>query len=67
VIEENVVIGDGNDNTPNKEKPDVLSSGVNAVAANVRVPAGTVITRNCRIFSTAKFTDKVIAPGSTLK
>jgi len=67
VIEENVIIGDGRDKTPNKDNPKLMSSGINAVAANVRVPAGTVITRNCRIFSTATFQDKVIEPGSTLR
>lgn len=66
-IMENVVIGDGNDYTPNKEKPDLLSSGANAIASGVIVPAGTVIKRNCRIFSTATFKDKIIESGSTLK
>ncbi|QMS85816.1 sugar phosphate nucleotidyltransferase [Candidatus Xianfuyuplasma coldseepsis] len=67
VIEENVIIGDGSDLTPNKDNPKLMSSGVNAVAANVKIPAGTVITRNCRIFSSATFTDKIIEPGSTLR
>jgi glucose-1-phosphate adenylyltransferase len=67
VIEEDVKIGVGEDHTPNKEKPSILSSGINAIAANVVVPKGTVITRNCRIFSTATFNDSVIKPGTTLK
>lgn len=67
IIEENVVIGEGNDYTPNKEKPDVLSSGINAIATTVRVPKNTIITRNCRIFSTAQFTTQRIEPGTTLK
>ncbi len=67
VIEENVIIGDGDDFVPNNEKPDLLQSGINAIAANVTIPKNTVITRNCRIFSTAKFTEKVIKPGSTLR
>jgi glucose-1-phosphate adenylyltransferase len=66
-IMENVVIGDGKDMTPNKDKPDLLSSGANAIASGVTVPAGTIITRNCRVFSTATFDKKVIEPGSTLK
>ncbi len=66
-IMENVIIGDGKDNTPNKEHPELLSSGANAIASKVTVPAGTVIKRNCRIFSTAKFTEKIIESGSTLK
>jgi len=66
-IMENVVIGDGKVLTPNIEDPRLMSSGVNAVAANVTIPKGTVITRNCRIFSSAKFKDKVVTPGSTLR
>lgn len=67
IVEENCIIGSGDDITPNKEKPEVLSSGINAIASKVTIPKGTVITRNCRIFSTATITDKVITPGSTLK
>lgn len=66
-IMENVVIGDGDDLTPNKERPELLSTGANAIASRVTVPAGTVIKRNCRIFSTAKFDSKVVESGSTLK
>ena len=66
-IEENVVIGDGKDFTPNKDKPELLTSGTNAIASGVTVPSGTIIKRNCRIFSTAKFDTKVIESGSTLK
>jgi glucose-1-phosphate adenylyltransferase len=67
VIEQNVIIGDGNDYTPNKEKPELLKSGINAIASGVKVPKNTIITRNCRIFSTANFTDQKIEPGTTLK
>ncbi|AIO19166.1 Glucose-1-phosphate adenylyltransferase [Candidatus Izimaplasma bacterium HR1] len=66
-IEENVVIGEGKDYTPNIDKPELLVSGVNAIASGVTVPKGTIIKRNCRIFSTAKFETKVIESGSTLK
>lgn len=63
----NVVIGDGTDYTENKEKPAILSSGINVVASGTVIPEGTIITRNCRIFSTAEFKEKVVAPGTTLK
>ena len=66
-IMENVIIGDGTDYSPNKEKPEILSSGINAIASRVTVPAGTVIKRNCRIFRSAKFNKKVIESGSTLR
>lgn len=67
VIEEDVVIGHGDDNTPNKDNPKVLFSGINVLAANTTIPKGTIITRNCRIYPTAKSFGKVVEPGSTLK
>jgi glucose-1-phosphate adenylyltransferase len=66
-IMENVIIGDGDDYTPNKDKPELLTSGANAVATGVTIPKNTVIKRNCRIFTSAKFDSKVIESGSTLK
>ena len=66
-ILENVVIGDGKDISPNIDNPEVLFSGINVVGSGVTIPRGTVIERNCRIFSTAKFDSKVIKTGSTLK
>lgn len=66
-IMENVIIGDSDDYTANKENQDLLSSGINVIASKVTVPKGTVIKRNCRIFSTAKFEEKTIESGSTLR
>jgi len=66
-IMENVIIGDGDDLSPNKDNPEVLFSGINVVATGVTIPKNTIIKRNCRIFSTAKFDKKVIETGSTLK
>ena len=66
-IKEFVVIGEGDDYTPNKKRPDLLSSGVNAVGTNVTIPEKTVITRNCRISSGAKITQERIEPGSTIE
>ncbi len=66
-ILENVIIGDGNDLTPNIDNPDLLSSGINVVGTGVTIPKGTIIKRNCRIFKTAKFDNTVIESGSTLK
>ncbi len=66
-IMENVIIGDGSDLTPNIENPKVLYSGINVIATGVTIPKNTIIKRNCRIFSTAKFDKLVIETGSTLK
>jgi len=67
IIEEDVTIGFGDDMTPNIENPKVLYSGINAIAVGSVIPKGTTITRNCRIYPTAKVFDKVVKPGSTLR
>ena len=64
---ENVVIGDGDDLTPNIDNPELLSSGINVLGSKVTIPKGTVVKRNCRIFSSAKFDGKIVESGSTLK
>jgi len=66
-IMHNVVIGDGDDYTANKEVPEILSSGINVVGVGTVIPEGTTITRNCRIFSSGEFKEKKISAGSTLK
>lgn len=73
IIDKNVIIGfnarvgHGDDYTPNSERPDLLKSGINVIAKNVRVPDGTVIGRNCRIFSEASIKESTIKSGSTIK
>ncbi len=66
-VDFNAKIGYGDDYSPNKDKPDLLASGINVIGKGVLVPENTVIERNCRIFSTAKFTSKLIKTGTTLK
>ncbi len=66
-IMENVIIGDSDDFTPNIDNPDLLSSGVNVIGSKVTIPKGTIVKRNCRIFSSAKFDGKIVKSGSTLK
>ncbi len=66
-ILEDVIIGDGDDMSPNIENPEVLFSGINVIGTGVTIPKGTIIKRNCRIFSSAKFDKKIIETGSTLK
>ncbi len=63
----NVVIGDGEDYTPNIERPELLQSGINAIGSGVVIPDGTIVERNCRIFSTADIKEKRIKSGSTIK
>ena len=62
-------IGFGEDYTPNLDKPDVLSSGLNVIGKGVMIPEGVTVERNCRIFSNVKDSDfdgKIIKSGSTL-
>jgi len=60
-------IGHGDDYTHNKEKPELLQSGINAIGKGVEVPDNTIVERNCRIFSSATFEKTIIKSGSTLK
>lgn len=66
-IGDNVKIGFSDDYTANLEKPELLSSGVNIFAKHAKVPAGTTIPRNVRVFDSAKFITKDIKSGETIK
>ena len=70
VIGDNSVIGTGNDMTPNKDNPKVLSSGLNVIGKKLILPAGLVVERNVRIFSSTdpkEIKVKHIPSGETLK
>lgn len=70
VIEENAMVGFGDDYTPNKERPDLLSEGITVLGKHLTIPKNMVIGRNCRIFPTAKLSDikeNIIYSGSTIK
>ena len=64
------VIGTGDDRTPNKDNPKVLSSGINVIGKKLIMPEGLIIERNVRIFSSPNpktITDKHIKSGETIK
>ena len=70
VIGDNSVIGTGNDMTPNKDNPKVLSSGLNVIGKKLILPAGLVVEKNVRIFSSTdpkEIKVKHIPSGETLK
>ncbi len=67
VVGFNVKLGHGNDYTPNKEKPDLLESGINVVGKGITIPDGTTIERNCRISPGVTIKEKMIPSGSTLR
>jgi glucose-1-phosphate adenylyltransferase len=71
-IGKNCKIGFGEDYSANKEKPHLLSSGLNVIGKGVEIPDNTIIERNCRIFGRVKSdvfeaNNKYIKTGSTLK
>jgi glucose-1-phosphate adenylyltransferase len=63
----NAIIGFGEDYTPNEERPNVLSSGINVIEKHGFVPDGAKIPRNCRIYRNAKFDQLEIKSGSTIR
>ncbi len=64
----NAKIGVGDDFTPNKDKPDVLFSGITVIAKRTNVPENAVIGRNCRIYPTSdnSIYHQPIASGETI-
>lgn len=71
VIEESAMVGVGDDNTPNKERPDLLSTGITVIGKHVNVPKNMVIGRNVRIFGyldlEKKVPDNIVYSGQTIK
>ncbi len=67
VVGHNTTIGVSDDVSPNKEKPDLLSSGITVIAKGTMVPSDMTIGKNVRIFRTAHFDSKVVNSGETLK
>jgi glucose-1-phosphate adenylyltransferase len=59
-------LGFGEDYTPNIDKPDLLQSGITVIEKGAIIPSDTKIGRNCRIFRTATYTDKIVPSGYTL-
>lgn len=69
VIGEGARVGEGDDNTPNRELPDVLNTGLTLVGKGAEIPAGAVIGRNCviRPFVKARqLARKELPSGSTV-
>lgn len=67
VIGHNAKIGHGEDMTPNREKPDLLRTGITVVEKGTEIPSDTTIGRNCRIFREGMFTTSDIPSGTTLE
>lgn len=73
IIDKEVIIGGHteigfvDDMTPNKEKPDVLHTGITVVEKQSIIPGNMKIGKNVRIFKTATFDRKVIESGETIR
>ncbi len=65
----NVTIGSGDDYEPNKERPELLFSGLNVIGKSVNIPDNMTITRNCRIFSNATLKNEpsTLKAGTTIQ
>ena len=62
-------IGSGDDNTPNQEEPERLNTGLSLVGKWAKIPPGTVIGRNCKIYSRAReedFTEVIVPSGHSV-
>jgi glucose-1-phosphate adenylyltransferase len=66
VIGRHTSIGHGED-IPNIEKPNLLASGITVIEKGAIIPNDITIGKNCRIFKSANFNQKVIPSGSTIK
>ena len=70
VVGKNTIIGYGDDYTPNKDNPKVLSSGLNVIGKKLILPDNLIIERNVRIFSSSNprtLTSTHIKTGETIK
>lgn len=54
IVGDNCIIGTGDDYTPNKEKPKLLTTGINVIGKKIIIPAGSVVERNVRILSSSQ-------------
>jgi len=75
IVDKNVVIGagarvgHGDDNTPNRELPNLLNTGITLVGKGAEIPGDAVIGRNCVIHPfvrARKLAGKELPSGSTL-
>ena len=69
-VGEKALLGSGEDNTPNRDAPDRMNTGLTLVGKRTHVPASAQVGRNVTLrprTSEAAFgADKVVASGRTL-
>jgi glucose-1-phosphate adenylyltransferase len=65
----NACLGAGEDNTPNKQEPANIHTGITIVGKRAQIPAGVVIGRNCRIdpaTTPGDYSSSEVASGETI-
>ena len=70
VVGSGAIVGDGDDDTPNKAEPGRLNTGITVVGKQAVIPRGTRIGRNVRIAPEVRTTDferRVIRSGSSVE
>jgi glucose-1-phosphate adenylyltransferase len=70
IIGKDAIVGFGNDLTPNKERPELLESGITVLGKHLNVPEKMRVGRNVRIFQGADLTkikDGIIPSGETIR
>ena len=70
IVGKNTIIGYGDDYSPNKDNPKVLSSGLNVIGKKLILPDNLIIERNVRILSSSNpraLTSTHIKTGETIK
>ncbi|MDP2725934.1 MAG: glucose-1-phosphate adenylyltransferase, partial [Dehalococcoidia bacterium] len=62
-------VGYGDDNTLNREEPQILNTGITIVGKKSRLPAGLRVGRNCKINPGVReesFTEMAVPSGDTV-
>jgi glucose-1-phosphate adenylyltransferase len=62
----NSIVGEGANDTPNKEKPEVLNCGITVAEKGAVIPSNVRIGRNVRIKEKAEFKSNIVANGETI-
>jgi glucose-1-phosphate adenylyltransferase len=70
VVGAGAIVGDGDDNVPNKAEPGRLNTGITVIGKQAVIPRGTRIGRNVKVapgVRTADFDRKVIRSGASVE